>query len=204
MRISTIRIAIATLIGVGVVTAAAVGVSLQKYRFVEKRPEQGYIVRSEDGHSGMNITENHAASPEQAVATAEEIALLKQQGQRELVGVSEIEVNGQLDSRLFRWKYDLADSRTITVGERDPDDNAPWTLVGERQAEAGRLLRQIVTSTQVVATDQGTRRLTTDGQEIPTFERVIQGRTFIFSKYTFALSDGTQVAWSIGTLKDTP
>src|SRR5512138_3910660 len=50
MRISTTRVAIAALIGAGVVTAAAVGVSIQKYRFVEKRPEQGYIVRSEDGH----------------------------------------------------------------------------------------------------------------------------------------------------------
>ncbi len=191
MRISRMRVAVAVLIGAGVVTAAAVGVSV-KYRFVEKRPEQGYIVQSEDGHSMMNVPENHATSPEQAVATAEEIARLKQQGQRELVGAVEIEVNGQPDSRLFRWKYDLADGRTIIVGEGDPDDNAPRTLTGERLREAGRLLQE----------SRQAYDATGDGGRIPTYERVIQGRTFTFKKYEFALSDGTQVAWSIGTLKD--
>ena len=49
--------------------------------------------------------------------------------------------------------------------------------------------------------------VTADGQQtlqhqIPTFERVLQGRTFTFKKYEFTLSDGTQVAWSIGTPKD--
>jgi hypothetical protein len=209
MRISTTRIAIAALIGAGVVTAAAVGVSIQKYRFVEKRPEQGYIVRSEDGYSTMNITENHAASPEQAVETAEEIALLKQQGQRELVGVSEIEVNGQLDNRVLSYKYNLSDGRTITVGEGDPDAHAPLTLTGERLEEAGRLFRQAVGSTGdtglFVTTDEGTFRIPEEpdeGKEPLTYERVIQGRTFTFEKYTFALSDGTQVAWSVGRLRE--
>jgi hypothetical protein len=204
MRISTTRIAIATLIGAGVVTAAAVGVSIQKYRFVEKRPEQGYIVRSEDGHSGMNITEDHAASPEQAVATAEEIALLKQQGQKELVGVTEIEVNGQLDLRVLSNKYHLSDGRTITMGEGDPDFHPPMTLAGERFAEARRLLQEIRQRTQLVRTDEGTYEVTGDGERIPTCERVIQGRTFRFKKYEFTLSDGTPVAWLIGTLKDNP
>jgi hypothetical protein len=215
MRISTTRIAVAALIGAGVVTAAAVGV---KYHFVEKRPEQGYIVQSEDGRSMMNITETHATSPEQAVETAEEIALLKQQGQRELVGAGEIEVNGQLDSRLFRWKYSLADGRTITVGERDPDDHAPGTLTLEQLKEAGRLLQQKSAEALMQEAPAGSsiRFSTSDGKvgvgtadgrqalqhQIPTFERVLQGRTFTFKKYEFTLSDGTQVAWSIGTPKD--
>jgi hypothetical protein len=185
MRILTTRIAIGALICAGVVTGAVVGVSV-KYHFVEKRPEQGYIVRSEDDHSVMNIPEKQAASPEQAVATAEEIARLRQAGQRELVGASEVEVNGQLDSRLLAYKYTLADGRTSRVGERDFEVGAPSTLVGERQAEAGRLFKQAVTS----------------GQEPAIFERVIQGRTFTFKKYTFTLSDGTAVAWSMGRLKD--
>ncbi len=204
--------AVIALIGAGVVAVAAVGVRIQKYRFVEKRPEQGYLVQSEDGRSMINITEKHADSPEQAVETAEEIALLKQQGQRELVGVSEIEVNGQLDHRVLSYKYNLSDGRTIRVGERDPDDNAPWTLVGERQDEAGRLLREAVASRMgtglFVATDEGTFHVPdeeNEEKEISTYEQVFQGRTFIFQKYTFTLSDGTEVAWALGRLpEDSP
>lgn len=205
MRIPKARIVLAALVGAGVVTAAAVGVTIQKYRFMEKHPERGYIVQSEDGHSVMNITEDHAASPEQAVETAEEIALLKQQGQRELVGVTEVEVNGQLDGRVLSWKYSLADGRTITVGERDPDDRAPMTLTGERYAEASRLLRQDTSGRSVghfVTTDQGTYRLSPDGKETPTFDREFQGRTFTFDKHTVTLSDGTEVAWSFGLLRE--
>ena len=186
MRISTAKIVIATLIGAGVVTAAAVGVSIQKYHFVEKHPERGYVVRSEDGHSWMNISEKGAASGEEAVGLAEEIARSRQAGQRELVGAMEVEVNGQLDRRTLAYEYTLADGRTSRVGERDFEVGASSTLVGERQAEAGRLFKQALTS----------------GQEPAIFERVIQGRTFTFKKYTFTLSDGTAVAWSMGRPKD--
>jgi hypothetical protein len=196
--------AVIALIGTGVVVAGAViGV---RYRFVAKDSQRGYLVDSEDGRSRMNITEHHATSPEQAVATAEEIARLKQQGQRELVGVIEIRTNGELDSRLFRWKYNLSDGRTITMGEPDPDAHAPMTLTGERLAEAGRLLQQTSRNTGVfVTTDEGTFRVPEEGdeeKETPTYEQVFQGRTFIFEKHTFTLSDGTQVAWSSGRLPE--
>ena len=218
----------AVVIGVGVVTAAVVGV---KYRFVEKRPDLGYMVWSEDGQSMMNITEKHAASPEQAVQTAEEIARLKQEGQREMVHVGEIEVNGQLDSRILGYKYNLSDGRTITVGERDPDDNAPGTLVGERLEEAGRLLREACASRRAAryklatATEgneqSGAVRYSAEGGQVgvetdeqsgqmsysesagdDTYEKVMQGRTFFFNTWRFTLSDGTEVAWSVGTPKD--
>jgi hypothetical protein len=205
MRIPTARIAVAALIGAGVVTAAAVGV---KYRFVDKDPQRGYLVESEDGHSMMNITERHVSSPAQAVATAEEIARLKQQSQRELVGVVEITVNGQLDSRLFRWKYSLSDGRTITMGERDPDAQGLMTLTGERLTEATRLLREAVQTERgsglFVTTDEGTFRVPDgeEAEETPTYEQDFQGRTFIFDKYTFTLSDGTEVAWASGRLAE--
>jgi hypothetical protein len=184
MRISTAKIVIATLIGAGIVTAAAVGVSIQKYR-VEKRPGGGYLVGSEETHTVMSIPGKAAASEEEAVGFAEEIARLKQAGQRELVGAMEVEVNGQLDGRTLAYNYTLADGQTSRVGERDFEVGASSTLVGERQAEAGRLFKQALTS----------------GQEPAIFERVIQGRTFTFQKYTFTLSDGTAVAWSMGKLK---
>jgi hypothetical protein len=202
MKIATPRIVLAALVGAGVVAAAAVGVSVQKYHFLERRPEQGFLVQSEDGHNVMNITESHAATPEQAVATAEEIALLRQQGQRELVGVTELEANGQLDGRVLSYKYTLSDGRTITMGEGDPESHSPWTLMGERHAEASRLLREMISGGQCVMTENGPHRLTSDGKEIPTFERVVQGRTFTFNQYTFTLSDGTEVVWSLGRLKD--
>jgi len=199
MRISTIRTLAAALIGIGVVTAATVGV---KYHFVRKDPERGYLVRSEDGRSMMNLGASHTASPEQAVETAEEITRLKKQGLRELVAVGETEVNGQLDSRMLTYEYRLSDGRTLRVGERDPEDNAPWSLVGERHEEASRLFRETVAGCQFAGTDEGKLRVLADGSEIPTFERVIQGRTFFFDKYTFTLSDGTQVARSLGRLSN--
>jgi len=199
MRISTTKIVIAALVGAGVVAAAAVGV---RYHYVEKDPQRGYLVQSEDGHSMMNITENHAASPEQAVSRAEEIARLKQQGQRELVGMTEIEVNGELDHRGFSYRYQLADGRTIDVYERDPDSGAPGTLTGERHAEAARLMQRTSRSGEYVTTDQGTYYLPAPGEELAAHERVLQGRTFVFDKYSFTLSDGTRVAWSIGRLPE--
>lgn len=177
---------LAVVIGAGVVAAAVVGV---KYHFVEKRPEQGYLVQSEDGRNMMNITENHATSPEQAVAYAEEIALLKKQGDRELVGVSEIEVNGQHDSRHLSYKYNLSDGRTLTVGERDPDDNGPRTLTSERREELRQLWHEQLKQMHL-------QDLTT------TEEKQVYGSVFSFTKWKFVLSDGTEVVYSIGRLKD--
>ena len=198
MKISTAKIAVAALIGTGIV-AAAVGV---KYHFVGKDTQRGYLVRTDDGRNEMNITEAHADSPEQAVETAEEVALLKQQNQRKLVLVGEFEVNGQLDSRSLTYEYHLSNGRTIRVGERDPDDHAPRTLVGERKEEAKRLWHEILEGSRLESTpDGGHLFVTAEGKEIPTYEQVVQGRTFLFTKYTFTLSDGTEITRSIGRLK---
>jgi hypothetical protein len=199
MRISTTKIVVAALVGAGVVAAAAVGV---KYHYVDRDPQRGYLVQSEDGHSMMNIGDEHAASPEQAVARAEEIAGLKQQGQRELVGVIEIEVNGELDHRGFSYRYQLADGQTIEVYERDPDSGAPGTLTGERHAEAVRLMCETSGHTEMVMIDGRTYRVPAEGEEPAAYERVVQGRTFVFDKHSFTLSDGTRVAWSNGRLPE--
>lgn len=214
MRISIARMAIAILIGAGVVTAGVVvGV---KYRFIGRDAKGRYLVQSEDGRSTISFSEKQAASPEQAMKTAEEYARLRLQGQRELVNVSEVEVNGKLDHRMLSYKYSFSDGRTITMPERDPDDNAPWALVGERQAEAARLLQEAFRQALIkaagtsgtghfVTTDQGTFRIPNEEDKemvLPTTERVVYGRTFAFERYTFTLSDGTKVAWSIGRLPE--
>jgi hypothetical protein len=149
------------------------------------------------------------------VETAEELDLLKQEGQAELVRVGEIEVNGRLDSRMLTYRYNLSDGRTFTVGERDPDVRAPATLVGERLNEAARLVERAMQQAVVdaarkeggvghfVATEKGIFRMPNDDDkdvELPKTEHVVLGRTFAFEKHTFTLSDGTAVTWSIGRL----
>jgi len=56
-----------------------------------------------------------------------------------------------------------------------------------------------------VTTDEGIFPVPEEGgreKKNPTYEQVFQGRTFIFEKYTFTLSDGTEVIWSRGKPKE--
>jgi hypothetical protein len=205
IRITTRRILIAALIGAGVVTAAAaLGV---KYEYHFTRIDEGgrQVVEREDGLKSWHLSPQTAANPGQAVQTARELDLLGQQGRREPVIVGEWEVDGQLDRRSLTYEYLLPDGRTIRAGEPDPNDSARRTLTGERLTEAVRLARQAVASTRSVgqfqATDKEIVRLPPKETQVPTYERIIQGRTFVFEKYTFTLSDGTPVSYSHGVLK---
>ena len=166
-----------------------VGAKLHKWRFVEKHAEY-YHLESEDGQAGATIPESWADSPEHAVRVMEELDLLKQQGNRKLVRVSETEVNGQLDSRYLIYEYALSDGQVIEDGDFDPALTNTRTLVGVRQEELSRLLRE-------------RRRQEEKGQELATTEeRQVYGRVFTFKKRRFVLSDGTEVIHSIGRLKD--
>ena len=179
--------AVAALVCTGVVAAAVVGI---KYHYIEQDEKGRHLVQSEDGKNMISFAESHADSPEQAVAYAEEIALLKQQGNRELVGVVETEVNGQHDSRTLSYEYNLSDGRTLKVGERDPDDNGPRTLVGERRKELRQLWHEQL------------RQQEEKGQELTTTEeKQVKGRVFSFTKWRLVLSDGTEVVFSIGRPK---
>jgi len=165
-----------------------VGAKLHKWRFVEKHAEY-YHLESEDGQAGATIPESWADSPEHAVRVMEELDLLKQQGNRKLVRVSETEVNGQLDSRYLIYEYALSDGQVIEDGDFDPALTNTRTLVGVRQEELSRLLRE-------------RRRQEEKGQELATTEeRQVYGRVFTFKKRRFVLSDGTEVVFSIGRLK---
>ena len=167
-----------------------VGAKLHKWRFTGKDPQRGYLLRSEDGQTTVNVPESWADSPEHAVRVKEELDLQKQQGNRELAAVTTTEVNGQLDSRFFIYKHTLSDDRVIKYGEFDPDLTNLCTLVGKRQKELGQLMRE-------------RRRQEEKGQEpTATEERQVHGRVFTFQKRRFVLSDGTEVIHSIGRLKD--
>ena len=167
-----------------------VGAKVHKWRFRDKHPERGYRLLSEDGQSATSIPESWADSPEHAVRVQEELDLQKQQGNRELVAVTEIEVNGQLDYRVLMYEHNLSDGQTVRISDFDPDDTSQWTVINERQEELSQLLRE-------------RRRQEEKGQELATTEeRQVYGRVFTFKKRRFVLSDGTEVIHSIGRLKD--
>ncbi len=205
MRIPITRIAIAALIGTSVVTAAVVSVQ-HKYRFLETREGGRQVVVREDGRSSRSwdFSPKTANTPQQAVETAEELDGLMQQGKKVLMGAQETEVNGQLDNRVLEYRYTLSDGRTVTQFEADPE-TGPGTLSKERKQEADRLLREAMGYVMSVQASDGSDVLfTAQGKEIVTYERVLQGRTIAFKKYTVTLSDGTQVSRSIGHLSESP
>jgi len=102
----------------------------------------------------------------------------------------EMEANGQLDFRILTYEYNLSDGQTVKMPDFDPDDPSQWTVIGERQEELSRLLRE-------------RRRQEEKGQELATTEeRQVYGRVFTFKKRRFVLSDGTEVIHSTGRLKE--
>ena len=192
--------AVIALICTGAVTATVVGVKIYKYYFFDEHPEAGYRVLREDGRKMWSFSKKTADSPEQAVQTAEEMDLLIQKGIKELVSVREIEVNGQLDSRLLGYEYTLSDGRTVRQYEDDPD-TGPGKLVGEREDEARQRWMETLEGMRSYSLSDGQSfHVTADGQEVSTYEHVVQGRTFSFEKVPFLLQDGTKVAWSMGRL----
>ncbi len=166
------------LICTGVAAAAVVGAKIYKWRFVEKHPEAGYLLQSEDGRFMTNVPESWADNPEHAVEVKEELDLLKQQGAGELVSVVEKEVNGNLISRYFRSKYVLADGREIKSGDNDPDFNE--SLIEAQEEEVIGLLRA--------------DEYVTIGSE----KKEVRGRMFYFKRNRFVLSDGTEIIMSFG------
>lgn len=161
------------------------GAKIHKWRVTGKDPERGYLIQSEDGRTTANIPESWADSPEHAVRVKEELDLQKQQGDRKLVRVTETEVNGQLDNRFFIYEHTLSNGRVIKDGDFDPELGSPAKLGRERGKELSQL------------------RQKGQGQELATTEeRQVHGRVFVFKKWRFVLSDGTEVVWSTGRLKD--
>ena len=177
--------AVIALICTGVAAAAVVGAKIYNYRIVGEDSESGYLLQSEDGTTTttMNIPKNHADSPEQAVQYAQEIALLRQQGDRELVIVGDTEVNGQHESRSFTYKYTFSDGGTMYAGDPATHDGER-SLTREQSKELISLLRA----------DEYERLDTKEEEEV-------MGRVFVFTQQRFVLSDGTIVIKSVGTPK---
>ena len=137
---------LAIVIGAGAI-ATAVGLSVYQifYRF-EGQDDKGayhfstepqiiyknYYQDANGAESAFTVTHGHLATvgaadatdAEQARMDLEEIALLRQRDARELIGVTETEVNGHLQTA-FRYKYVLSDGRVKTIGEGNRDEDQP-------------------------------------------------------------------------------
>lgn len=110
-------------------------------------------------------------------ADLQQIAGLRQRGQREILKVQEVEFGGQRQRTLF-CRYVLSDGRAVTRCETDPEQPGPVQLTIMQLAELARLAvlekGELLGSTQVQ----------------------MLGRTVTLQRYSFKLSDGPVVTRS--------
>jgi hypothetical protein len=122
-------------------------------------------------------------TPEQIEKDHDEIAPLRERGERELVGVIDTQIGEDLH-RHCSWRYTLADGRSLKVGEGDRELPSPAEpLAVETIDEIWRL-----------------RRLK-QGDFLGYSDREVHGKTFTFETYIFTLADGTVVTHAVGQSK---
>jgi len=132
-----IAAAVAALVCTGAVAAAVVGVKIHQHYFEGRDADGAYHFSTgpevvyESPQSGFSVAIGHATvissndpnftvDVEQTRKDLDEVAILRQQGAGELVGVIDTKTNGHFH-RTFRYRYTLSDGRTHTMGEGDPD-----------------------------------------------------------------------------------
>jgi hypothetical protein len=123
-------------------------------------------------------------TPEQVRKDKEEIAALRQQGERVLVGIMDIEADGQV-FRTCQYRYVLSDGRVQTTGE-GPDAELPAptkVLTPDQLKELYRLK------------DLG------QGESLGILDRQSHGETIACETYRCTLSDGTVATLATGDVK---
>jgi hypothetical protein len=110
-------------------------------------------------------------------ADLQQIAGLRERGQREILKVQEVEFGGQRQRTLF-CRYVLSDGRAVTRCETDPEQPGPVQLTLMQLAELARLALQ------------------EKGELLGSEQVQILGRTVTLQKYSFKLSDGPVVTRS--------
>ena len=136
---------------------------------------------SEDRQDTVRTVVRDPEEAEQILKEKREIAILRQQDKRTLIGVKELKANGELDIRVFVYRYQLSDGRTRDIGEGDEINH----ILDKEQIQEFSQLREAGA-----------------GEDIGTYEEEFEGRLFVFERKTFVLSDGTEVVDTIGHLKD--
>ncbi len=164
--------------------ATAVGMKLYRYHFEGQDAEGNYHFATEpetvyertgDGDEesvtvvtgiGASIGAGNSSGGniEQMQNDLEEIARLRQQDDRELVRVTDMQVNGHY-WRGCSFRYTLSDGRTHTIGEPDPDESQLGGS-GDVEADLAEIeelralgLRQIVTAVDTTVEGQTHRTL---------------------------------------------
>jgi hypothetical protein len=134
---------------------------------------------SEDNQSEAKTID--AKEADQILNDKREIANLRQQDKRKLIAVDELAANGELDRRVFVYQYQLSDGRTMDLRE---GDELNFAINKEQRQE------------WVQCKEMGS------GEDLGTYEEKVKERLFVFKRQRFTLSDGTELIWSYGTLKD--
>jgi len=136
---------------------------------------------SEDSQSEVKTIVKDAKEAEQILNDKREIAILRQQDKRQLIGIDELVANGKLDRRVLVYQYQLSDGRTKDLRE---GTGGNYILNSKQRQE------------WIQSRDAGS------GENLDTYEEKVEGRIFVFKRHRFVLGDGTEIIWSPGTLKD--
>jgi hypothetical protein len=181
MTMSSTRIVIAALICVGLGVGAVVGVTVGRYYMDMGKDDSGlHHFISADGTSVIATGANDAVDVEQAASDLEEIKTLSDQGRKEVLRVEELTANGLLESRILVHAYKLSDGRTADM----------------RDGAGGK---HALTETQWQEWLQ--RRDAGPGENRGSYEEQVSGRTLVFHRQRYVLSDGTELIWSVGEPK---
>ena len=121
-------------------------------------------------------------SPAQRERAGEEIAELRQRGEREVSHVWATEFEGHVVQRTLACRYTLSDGREETIGEDDPELPAAAKVLTPKQLLEVSKLGAVLKQRELLGSEQVQ----------------MYGKTFNFTKYSVTLSDGTRVVWSEG------
>lgn len=136
---------------------------------------------SEDNQNEETIADIDPKEADQILSDKREISNLRTQDKRKLIAVDELTANGELDRRVFVYRYELSDGRTKDLREGDELNFA----INSKQRKEWVQLK-----------DAGF------GEDIGTYKQKVKDQLFVFKRQKFTLSDGTELIWSYGTLKD--
>jgi len=172
---------VAIVIGVGAISV--VGVNIGRYYYYMGRNDDGApIFRSEDFNVVATLDDDEVTDVEQARAYLEEMKVLSDQGKKELLKVEETMTDGTLEMKVYVYRYELSDGRTIDQREGGPEGAH---ALSKAQWEEWRQLRKAG-----------------PGEDLGPDEETVEGRVFSFKRERYYLSDGTEMVYSAGYPKN--
>jgi hypothetical protein len=148
----------------------------------------------EDSQNEVTKVVSDPKKAAQVLNDRREIASLRKQDKRNLIAVDELTANGELDRRVFVYQYQLSDGRTMDLREGDELNTVRNKKL--RGDELNFALNKNQRQEWVQLKDAGS------GEDLGTYEQEVMGSLFVFKRQKFTLSDGTELIWSYGTLKD--